>query len=177
MLCPACNSKEFSQVLLSGNLPVLSCKACSGVWVDLDTYRAWRHLVAESPEALFVAEIEMDDDSARFCPKTRRLMERVKVSNEAPFRLDYSAAGQGVWLDRGEWDVLNALGLERQLDMIVSDRWQRQLQTAASRERLDRAQRARFGDAAYGELLRMREWLQEQPNSAEMIAFLSARAD
>ncbi len=176
MLCPACASKEFSQVLLQGDLPVLNCKACNGIWVDLDTYRAWRHLVAESPEAVHVAEIEDDGDMARLCPKTRRLMTRVKVSNETPFRLDYSAAAQGVWLDEGEWEVLLALGLERQLDEVVSDRWQRNLQTQAGRERLAAAQRGRFGDD-YDELLRIRKWLQDRPNAAEMIAFLAARTD
>ncbi len=138
MRCPACAAREFNQVLVHGDLPVLSCTACHGIWVDLDIYRAWRHLVVESPEPLHAAEIEDDGDMARLCPKTGRLMMRVKVTNETPFRLDYSAPAQGVWLDQGEWEVLLSLGLERQLDDVVSERWQRNLQTAASRARVAR---------------------------------------
>lgn len=179
MLCPACNSQDFESVALEAGLAAQCCTSCSGVWIDLDGYRAWRRhdAAAAIDQPMHVAEIEEEAGAARFCPKTGRLMARVKVSNEAPFRLDYSASAQGVWLDRGEWEILNGLGLARQLDAVVSERWQRQLQSTASRERMDRAQRARFGEAAYQELTRMRDWLQAQPNSAEMMAFLNAKAD
>ncbi len=177
MLCPACSSKDFASVALEAGLAAQCCTGCSGVWVDLDAYRAWRRHASATDEPMHVAEIEEDIDAARLCPKTSRLMARVKVSNEAPFRLDYSAAAQGVWLDRGEWEVLMALGMERQLDAVVSERWQRHLQSTASRERMERAQRARFGDAAYTELTRMRQWLQAQSNAAEMIAFLNVKTD
>lgn len=162
---------------LEPGLSAQRCADCSGVWLDLDAYRAWRRHAADPTEPVAVAEIEEESDVARICPKTSRLMARVKVSNDASFRLDYSAAAQGVWLDRGEWEVLTSLGLARQLDVVVSERWQRQLQSEASRERIERAQRARFGEEAYRELIRMRQWLQAQPNTAEMIAFLNARQD
>lgn len=180
MLCPACGGKHFTSVKLDLGLKVERCADCSGVWVDLDTYRLWRKTASEIVELPYMAEIEDIANvatTARMCPKTGRLMTRVKVSNEAPFRLDYSAAAQGVWLDCGEWDGLHALGLHRQLDAVVSERWQRQLQTASSRERMNELHRSRFGDAAFDELLRIRAWLQTQPNRAEMVAFLNANLD
>ena len=176
MLCPACSSKSFTAVKLEAGLPVDRCTDCSGVWVDLENYRHWRKTMSEIAAMEYAGEIEVVDDAVRMCPKTRRLMARVKVCNVIPLRLDFSAAAHGVWLDRGEWEALLALGLHDQLDAVVSERWQRELQEAASRERMEKAHRARFGDS-YEELLRMRAWLQVQANAAEMIAFLNAKPD
>lgn len=177
MLCPACSSHGFASDVIGSGLAVERCTQCHGVWMELDTFRRWRERTPEVEEPVQVAELEPAHDALRFCPRTGRAMARIKVMNDMPFRLDYSAAAQGVWLDRGEWETLQALGLHRQLDAIVSERWQRQLQDAASRERLEKAHRARFGDAAYDELVAMRQWLRGQNNQAEMIAFLGAKPD
>lgn len=177
MLCPACGGKIFSPVKLDAGLPVARCADCSGVWVELEVYRIWRKTMPDIAALEYAGEIEVVDDATRMCPKTGRMMVRVRVRNEIPLRLDFSPAAQGVWLDRGEWKSLLALGLHHQLDAIVSERWQRELQAAASRERLEKTHRTRFGDAVYDELIRIRHWLQAQPNSAEMIAFLNARAE
>lgn len=80
-----------------------------------------------------------------------------------------------MWFDKGEWDRLIVLGLHDMLDAIVSDKWQAGLKLAASRERTEKSMRVRFGDAAYHELARMREWLAAYPNRSEMIAFLNAK--
>ncbi len=177
MLCPACNSKNFKSVKLEADLPVDRCADCNGVWVDLDAYRSWRKTMPAIATLEYAGEIEVVDAAARMCPKTGHLMARVKVCNVIPLRLDFSAAAHGVWLDSGEWEALLALGLHDQLDAIVSERWQRELQEAASRERMEKAHRARFGDTGYEELMRIREWLKTQTNAAEMIAFLNAKAD
>lgn len=104
-------------------------------------------------------------------------MTRIKVRHDLPLRLDFSNAAQAVWLDVGEWEQLCQLGLARELDEIVSERWQHDVQHAAARERIVAAQRARFGDANYDELQRMRAWLHAQPEMREMLAFLNAKGD
>ncbi|MBI1889724.1 MAG: zf-TFIIB domain-containing protein [Burkholderiales bacterium] len=176
MLCPACNSHGFANTALESGLAVESCTKCGGVWMELDAYRRWRERTPDAEtSAAQMVDLEPAEGAARLCPKTGLMMARIKVMNEVPLRLDYSAMAQGVWLDGGEWEALQALGLHRQLDGIVSERWQRQLQEAASRERMEKAHRARFGDEAYDKLVSMRQWLSQQNHRAEMIAFLNAR--
>lgn len=177
MQCPACSKHEFAAVKLDGGLPVQRCKACQGVWVALDDYRAWRKQMPELAASEYAGEIATVIDVARACPVTGRMMARVKVSNANTLRLDFSAAAQGVWLDAGEWESLVALGLHGQLDAIASERWQKELKEAASRERMEAALRQRFGDSSYDELLRMRSWLADQDKRAEMVAFLNASHD
>ena len=177
MICPACGGTHFAPVNIEGGLPAERCAACEGVWVQLDLYRNWRATQPHIAAHEYAGDITRVDDTVRLCATTGRLMARIKVSNDNPLRLDYSAAAQAVWLDKGEWERLVAMDLHEQLDAIVSERWQADLKLEASRERTETAMRARFGDAGYGELERMRAWLADQPNRSEMIAFLNAKAD
>jgi Zn-finger nucleic acid-binding protein len=177
MTCPVCSTQQFSSIKMEGGLPAEQCAQCQGVWVELERYRDWRRQMPDLLEASMPGEPAEASGAVRLCPLTGRLMIRIRVSNDDGLLLDYSAAGQGVWFDQGEWDRLIGLGLHDVLDAIVSDKWQADLRAAASRERVEKALRARFGDADYDELERMRAWLDGQPNRTEMIAFLTAKAD
>ena len=176
MICPACASTHFQQTRIEGGLPAEQCESCRGVLVDLERYRAWRKTMPAMTLAAAAAEPSVTDGAVRLCPKTGRLMTRLKVDSQHPLRLDYSAAAQAIWLDAGEWDTLVSLGVHGQLDEIASDRWQASVQKAASRERIEQAMQARFGDDL-AELARIRAWLDGQPNRREMLAFLGAPKD
>jgi Zn-finger nucleic acid-binding protein len=177
MICPACGAKHFAPVKIEGALPAEQCTECQGVWVELELYRMWRKNRPQIAAHEYAGEITEVNDTVRLCPQTGRMMTRIRVSNDTPLLLDYSVAAQAIWFDKGEWERLMSLGLSDQLDAIVSERWQLDLRQAASRERLEKAMRARFGDAAYDELVRVRDWMATQPNRMEMIAFLNAKAD
>ena len=137
----------------------------------------WRKNRPQIAAHEYAGDITEVNDAVRLCPQTGRMMTRIRVSNETPLLLDYSVAAQAVWFDKGEWERLKALGLSDQLDAIVSERWQLDLKETATRERAEQAVRARFGDAAYEELVRVRDWMSTQPNRLEMIAFLNAKTD
>lgn len=177
MICPACGARQFAPKKIDGALPAEECTQCHGVLVELELYRMWRKNRPQVAAHEYVGEITEVNDAVRLCPQTGRMMTRIRVSNDNPLLLDYSVAAQAVWFDHGEWERLMALGLSGQLDAILSERWQSELKQAASRERTENAMRVRFGDAAYEELVRVREWMATQPNRLEMIAFLTAKAD
>lgn len=177
MICPACGARNFAPVKIDGAMPAEQCGACQGVWVELDLYRMWRKNRPQIAPHEYAGKLTPVDDAVRLCPQTGRMMTRIRVSNDNALLLDYSVAAQAVWFDNGEWERLKALGLSDQLDAVVSERWQAELREAASRERLEQAMRARFGDAAYDELVRMRAWLSTQSRRTDMLAFLSAKAD
>lgn len=176
MICPACAGAHFQPTCIEGGLPAERCAACNGVLVELERYRAWREDMPEPVSAVAVGEASVADGAVRLCPKTGRLMARLKVDSQHPLRLDYSAAAQAIWLDAGEWDTLVSLGVHGQLAAIASDRWQASVQKAASRERMEQAMQARFGDD-FAELARIRSWLDGQSNRREMLAFLGAPKD
>ena len=177
MICPACSGREFAPVKMDGGLPAERCASCNGVWVELERYKAWRHYMPELSAEEHAGEIVESNSPVRLCAATGRLMSRIRVTRDDPLLLDYSSAAQAVWFDQGEWERLVTLGLHDQLDAIVSDKWQAGLKLAASQERIEKAMRMRFGDAAYEQLSGMRDWLDAQPNRSEMIAFLTSNTD
>ncbi|MDQ1919174.1 zf-TFIIB domain-containing protein [Massilia pseudoviolaceinigra] len=177
MICPACGGRHVASVKIEGGLPAERCKDCHGAWVELERYRLWRKRTPQLAAPEYDGEISQASEPARVCPNTGRLMTRLKVSNDNPLRLDYSAMAQAVWFDKGEWERVLAMGLHDQLDAIVSERWQSDLKRAAARERAEHAMRLRFGDDAYEQLVHMRAWLAQQPNQSDMMAFLNTKAD
>lgn len=177
MICSACGGQHFASAKIEGGLPSEQCADCGGTWIELERYKNWRKTMPDLLEAEVTGDVAETNGAVRLCPATGRLMARIRVSNADALLLDYSAAAQAVWFDKGEWDRLIALGLHDMLDAIVSDKWQAGLKLAASRERTEKSMRVRFGDAGYDELARVRAWLATQPNRTEMIAFLNAQAD
>ena len=175
MICPACDGKRFAPVKIEGGLPADICVDCEGAWVELDLYKNWRKSQSNVVALDYRGDIAEVDDAVRLCASTGRLMTRIKVSHGNPLRLDYSAAAQAVWFDKGEWERLVQMDLHDRLDAILSERWQADLKLAASQERTEKAMRARFGDAGYEQLAGIRTWLAVQPNRTEMLAFLNAK--
>jgi hypothetical protein len=57
---------------------------------------------------------------------------------------------------------------------VLSDAWQRQLRDDEVSGQREAALRARHGDACIDELVRIRTWLDEQPQRDELIALLRA---
>ncbi len=175
MICPACGGTHFAPVNIEGDLPAEICIDCEGAWVELGLYKDWRKRQSNVVALDFAGEVAEVNDTVRLCATTGRLMTRIRVTHGDPLRLDYSAAGQAVWFDKGEWERLVQMDLYDRLDAILSERWQADLKLAASSERTEAAMRARFGDAGYEHLLGIRTWLAIQPNRTEMIAFLNAK--
>jgi Zn-finger nucleic acid-binding protein len=171
----ACEARsELAPLQLPGGPAAQGCAACGGTLLELDDYRRWRAGAAQA-HAVVPAEVPVHDHAAaRPCSVCTRLMQRLRVGATPDFRIDRCAACAVAWLDRGEWEALQASGLALRLEDLLTERWQRELQAEDARERRDAALRARHGDEALDELARMRAWLQAQPRPEELLALLRA---
>jgi len=57
-------------------------------------------------------QCELDESKqAILCPVTGTIMRKLRLSTSTAHRIDYSASVGGVWLDKGEWDLLKKEGL------------------------------------------------------------------
>lgn len=163
----------------AGELFALGCVSCGGSLLALDEYRAWLRRVdaaalggaaqAADADALEVSE---EQSGARACPNCARLMQRLRASAGAGFRLDRCEACQLVWFDRGEWDALLAAGEAHRLLELLSDGGQRRRQQADLRARREAQLRGRHGEAAMAELARIRAWLDGQAHRDELLNLL-----
>lgn len=176
MICPACAHTHFQPTRIEGGLPAERCDACGGVLVELERYRAWRKAMPEMALAAAAWEPSVTDGAVRLCPKTGRLMTRLKVDSQHPLRLDYSAAA-------GQSGSTPASGTPwcRSASMASSMK----SPPTAGRPACRRPHRAsassrpcrRASATTRPSWPASAHWLDGQPNRREMLAFLGAPKD
>jgi Zn-finger nucleic acid-binding protein len=116
MNCPRCD-KVMAQVRTKEGVPVLRCPKCQGHWMEGEDLKVlegtvearmveWRRLPSPEVQA---REIH--------CPRCRPHLTLKKVKNERDRHvlLDVCEQCQGVWLDGGELEAIQRMGLVRML--------------------------------------------------------------
>lgn len=176
MQCPKCKTTELAPTLIEEELPALGCPQCRGSLVSLLYYRHWAetHPADQLASATIdQASIEASDtDEALLCPKCRRFMTKYKVNGTVANRLDVCSGCHEAWLDRGEWELLEALHLSHKLPTIFTDHWQRQIRHQATEEGRRNALRRSLGHDAAQRVEAFREWLNAQGRKSEILTYL-----
>jgi Zn-finger nucleic acid-binding protein len=93
--------------------------------------------------------------------------------NGLDFRLDHCDHCNGVWLESGEWELLQYHQLASKLPVIFTQAWQQQIRQADHRQRMAAIYTRRFGVPTYAELQRIRAWLQSTPDPSAALAYLT----
>ena|SRR5215510_10387384 len=175
MNCPVCKIVSLTRMELDENLPAYACAGCRGTWLSSREY--WRWLDAHGPtlpEKQYEGPAITPADSSlvKICPECRRLMLRYMVGHGTGIALDQCAACNGMWFDRGEWDLLKGRNLHDEVHLVFTAPWQSAVRKEESRSRLDDVYRHRFG-ADYDEVKRVREWIHGHRECEQIIAFLT----
>ncbi|HSX88398.1 MAG TPA: zf-TFIIB domain-containing protein [Pseudomonas sp.] len=174
MQCPACRTVELKPTKLDDGLLAHGCAQCSGALVALLYYRDWAERSAEDDQpATEVASCEPSEThTALTCPKCSKLMSKFQISGTRGNRLDLCNCCDEAWLDGGEWQLLKALELSRQMPAIFTEAWQRQVRQEASED----ARRQRFkrlaGDEAIERADEVRTWLKDHPQRRELLFYI-----
>lgn len=176
MLCPKCKTVEMIDHNLEQGLSSQQCPACQGNWLLLEDYLSWKtnhndELLPQHDESLNVEEI-IDTTKALICPISGSLMTKFKISHQSEHRLDISSRCGGIWLDKGEWELLKKFGLALQLNQIFTDSWQNKLRSATTKEALTRLYHERFGEQDYEKLVEIRQWIEHHPKRKLIESFL-----
>jgi Zn-finger nucleic acid-binding protein len=177
-LCPQCDHSILVHTLLTDNFAAHSCGKCLGTLVSLVAYRAWReHSAHEALVQTPAAEPDIDaPDSlgAKKCPKCRSLMSKYRIRSDKTNRLDYCPHCEEIWLDDGEWRLVEGLVASGEFTKVFTQAWQ-----YAVREGITSAmEEQRLRELLGGDYLRVSqfaEWLQSQPAKQEILARLSRR--
>lgn len=177
MKCTACDNGSLTPSFIDGLFRAHTCTNCAGNWILIEDYAAWRE---RHPDYEFAKDIQFEEEQAvekkeaMLCPVTHTIMRKFKISAKSSHRLDYCSAIGGLWLDKGEWDLLKSGGLAGSLNALVTDTWQRKIREDSAKEHLADIYRDKFGDEVYNKVKETREWLQSQPNKADLRAYLMA---
>jgi Zn-finger nucleic acid-binding protein len=175
MKCPRCQTPDLKPTMIEEYLPAMSCETCEGSLVSLLYYRHWaetqKPATATPPSAS--ADVETSDTTkALVCPKCARIMAKYKVTGAVANRLDVCGLCDEAWLDRGEWELLEALQLSHKMPSIFTEVWQRRIRHEQSEETRRTILRRTLGDAAAQRVEDFRVWLNEQRHKPDVMAYL-----
>ena len=176
MKCTACQQGNLIPSFMDGLLRSHTCDHCGGNWVLIEDFLSWKE---KNPNFQFAENIEYAeeaDESSRalLCPITGAIMTKFRISSTNNHRLDYSASVGGIWLDKGEWQLLKEAGIAGSLNSIVTQSWQQQLRAETTKDHFQQMYEAKFGTDVYTKVKALREWLYAQPQKSDLRAYLLA---
>jgi len=175
MRCPVCKRGRCEPEELCDGLEVVTCPACGGHWIPSGNYSAWLKEHGEGMPGGESAEIEIDVSDvhgAKVCPDCEKILLKYKVGHGLEFFIDHCPGCGSIWLDKGEWEALQAKNLHDEIRRVLSAPWQRKLRDVDMREKVERAYANWFGPDTYEEAKEIRRWLQDQPQRKAILAFL-----
>lgn len=122
MDCTKCKTGALQPSFLDGLFRAHTCSDCGGNWILVEDFVAWKE---QNSEFQFAAEHTVSEDTedtkkALLCPATGTIMRKFKITASTAHRVDYSAPVGGIWLDKGEWDLLKSEGVAGALNNVVT---------------------------------------------------------
>jgi Zn-finger nucleic acid-binding protein len=162
--------------MIEEDLAALGCPSCQGSLVSLVYYRHWAETqkpLAEAPDEETTITLETSDTTAALmCPKCSRVMMKYKLTGTVSNRLDVCSLCDEAWLDRGEWELLEALHLSHLMPSIFTEAWQRRIR----REMVEGTRRMSLsrlvGDAAVARIEEFAAWLKGNKHKSQILQYL-----
>ncbi len=176
--CPKCSASTLRHTLVNNSLAANGCNRCKGVLVSLVTYRDWRErsgLAGRSVDKTECLTEVPDTKDAMVCGKCRNLMTKFRISAETDNRLDYCASCDEVWLDGGEWEMIEKLVGSGELANITTQPWQYRVTTATTEMMALERLKKTLGDD-FQSVAQFRELLDGHPARLEILAYLSSNS-
>ena len=134
MKCTACGKGLLKPAYLDDLFACHTCNHCFGNWIMLNDYLQWLEnspLVEPAGELMVTA---LDSKHVLICPKTGAMMLKYRISGRTEHRLDLSSDIGGIWMDKGEWNLLKKEGLARSLNQIFTAPWQKKIKEEKTAE-------------------------------------------
>jgi len=176
MQCTSCNNGQLEPDFIDGLFRASICNQCGGYWILIEDYLSWKD---NNPNFEFQDDIKYEQDAeeshrALLCPVSGSIMSKFRISSATSHRLDYSASVGGIWLDKGEWELILESGVAGSLNAIVTGEWQHKLRNDAAKEHFAKMYSEKFGEDSYIKVKHFREWLNSQAHEADLKAYLMA---
>ncbi|HEY6123353.1 MAG TPA: zf-TFIIB domain-containing protein [Steroidobacteraceae bacterium] len=146
--------------------------------MSLVAYRAWRERPARGdlpvvPTAEAYSE-PADSQGAKKCPKCRSLMSKYRIRSDKNNRLDYCPHCEEIWLDEGEWELVEGLVASGEFTRVFTQAWQYAVRAGITSAMEEQRLRELLGND-YQRVAGFADWLQTQPGKQEILARLTRR--
>jgi Zn-finger nucleic acid-binding protein len=176
MQCTRCKAGNLQASFIEQQFRAHTCDHCGGNWILVEDYMTWKE---RNPQYSFAKVVITDDDvadsqRALLCPVTGKIMRKLKITKDSSHRIDYSMPVGGVWLDKGEWELLKSAGLAGSLNAILTEQWQTKIREQKAEETFTQLYLNKFGEDDYQKIKALREWLNNHPRKADLQSYLLA---
>jgi Zn-finger nucleic acid-binding protein len=172
LTCPICKDPVLEPVRIEDDLPAQGCSRCGGSLLSLVSYRNWRdHAAPAAPDDSAPRPGVTDAASALQCPKCDRLMTKYRFAADARNHIDLCGHCDEVWLDHGEWEMLERFAMTDKLSHVFTQPWQNRVRSDAAKRRVEERWREKLG-ADYEKARELRAWLATHPEGKELLAYL-----
>lgn len=172
--CPTCSANDLRTATFAEALPAQTCPECRGALLSLIDYRDWRqtHAAEETAAEPGDAAPQADDSKAMLrCPQCKGFMTKFRFSADAANHIDHCDRCDLVWLDHGEWRLVEHLARSGQFAKVFDATWQKRLREEQARRRAELRWREQLGDD-YTRARELRAWLSGHPKGKELLAYL-----
>lgn len=185
MQCPKNQRISLVDGTLSDKLPVKHCPDCQGNWISHTNYEEW--ILSQPPrlaEPKLIASSSVtdsnfvpspNDNRAALCPECQHYLTRARVFYNRCFYIERCMHCGGIWCDKGEWEVLEKLGLHTNIEQLFSHEWQSRVREMEYAEKERQATEAKLGAKVASMVFELAEILENHPNGDFGVAYLMRR--
>lgn len=185
MQCPKDKNITLVDGTLSNKLSVKCCSECQGNWIPGEEYQTWqtRQAQQEAKPEMLAQTLKVDfvqpplDNKAALCPECQHYLSRAKVHYRTPFYVERCTYCGGVWCDKGEWEVLEKLGLHTNIEQMFSSEWQMRAREQEYAEKERQATIDKLGPEVATMVFALAEVLEQHPNGEFGVTYLMRRFD
>lgn len=159
----------------------MHCPSCGGNWLPPDEYETWQGRQPERVPEPLLGNLSIDyeadplDAKGGLCPDCHGFLSRTRIALKNSFYVERCPRCGGVWCDRGEWEVLEQLGLHTTIERLFSNDWQVRVREMEYVDRERRATIEKLGEDLAGRVFELAELLEEHPNGDFGVAYLMRR--
>lgn len=174
MRCPSCDNGILQYAYLDELFPCKTCDSCQGNWLLLEDYLRWKEMRSDKA-SIYADDIDVkltETRKALICPVSGTLMLKYRISKQTNHRLDLSPAVNGIWMDKGEWELLKKSGIADKLNTIFTAPWQKKIRQESSHDIFEQLYLEKFGEQDYNKIKEIRDWLAAHPHADSLRAFL-----
>lgn len=186
--CPKEDQVTLQDGVLAPGLAAQCCPSCGGAWILPENYADWRQgrVDPNAPLQVSVLPFSLEandqpsalDNRAALCPDCKHYLVRGRLNlRNASFFVERCPNCQGIWCDRGEWDILEKLGLDTQIEHIFLGEWQAQVRALEQVEREKVATIEKLGPELAHKIFELADLLEHHPNGDFGVAYLMRRFD
>lgn len=118
------------------------------------------------------------DGRAGLCPECGTYLKRSRINlKNASFYVERCPSCDGLWCDRGEWEVFEALGLHIQIPIVFNLDWQARIRVLEQVERRHLAVIEKLGEDIANRVFELGELIEGHPHGDFAVAYLMRKFD